>query len=293
MKADIERLEKNIYREMQQTEQLSKANELVEQRIQSLNKSLAEIDKAGEKMRTEKNALLEEYRDRINSYENCIQKNAILRNFVENWRCQVKRNKELVTFPAVIVNLATSLENFYSCNITGQLEGLVSNREAQGDILADDFDPKVANNHTQASPAARACCRYLMNATRHRRRRTVKLTNVNAGKQTITNAVESIKEPTDVAAVLETNDNQTNAQPPVTTQPNDQDPVRMMVIALPGPGYTVAKSGSCPPLDVVNDIEALDTVSTVTDNSDSVWMDERNRDLRLNSTESGDETSGI
>ncbi|KAL5104127.1 hypothetical protein TcWFU_007159 [Taenia crassiceps] len=155
LKADIERLEKNIYREMQQTEQLSKANELVEQRIQSLNKTLAEIDKASEKMRNEKNALLEEYRDRINSYENWIQKNSILRNFVENWRCQVKRNKELVTFPAVIVNLATSLENFYSCNITGQLESLISSREAQGDILLDDRSPVAAKIYSQAQPTTR------------------------------------------------------------------------------------------------------------------------------------------
>ncbi|VDK37016.1 unnamed protein product [Taenia asiatica] len=161
LKADIERLEKNIYREMQQTEQLSKANELVEQRIQSLNKTLEEIDKASEKMRNEKNTLLEEYRSRINSYENCIQKNAILRNFVENWRCQVKRNKELVTFPAVIANLAISLENFYSCNITGQLESLVSNREAQGDILVDDPDPVVAKNYTQARLSTKGTFRVL------------------------------------------------------------------------------------------------------------------------------------
>ncbi|KAH9279504.1 hypothetical protein ECG_07793 [Echinococcus granulosus] len=155
LQADIERLEKTIYREMQQTEQLSKANELVEQRIQSLNKTLAEIDKAGEKMRSEKNILLEEYRDRINSYENYIQKNGILRNFVENWRCQVKRNKELVTFPAVIVNLAAHLEKFYSCNITGQLEALVSSREAQGDTLLDDPVHVVTKNHTQVSPASK------------------------------------------------------------------------------------------------------------------------------------------
>lgn len=131
-----------------------------------------------------------------------------------------------------------------------------------------------------------------MNATRRGKRRTVKVKNVTADKNANTIVIESIQGPTDAATVVETNDNQNNAQYPVTNQPDNQDPVQMMVIALPGPGYTVAKSRSCPPLDVTNEIEALDTVSTVTDNSDSVWMDERNRDLRLNSGESGDETSG-
>ncbi|KAL5104075.1 hypothetical protein TcWFU_003522 [Taenia crassiceps] len=130
-----------------------------------------------------------------------------------------------------------------------------------------------------------------MNATRRARRSTVKLKNVNAGESANTIVIESIQGPADAATVVETNDKQTNAQFPVTSQPNNQDPVRMMVIALPGPGYAVAKSRSCPPLDVTNEIEALDTISTATDNSDSVWMDERNRDLRLNSEESDDETS--
>ncbi|KAL5966174.1 hypothetical protein TSMEX_006103 [Taenia solium] len=136
-----------------------------------------------------------------------------------------------------------------------------------------------------------ACCRYLMNVTRRGRRRTVKLKNATADKNANTIVIESIQGPTDTATVVETNDNQTNAHSPVTSQPGNQDPVRMMVIAMPGPGHTMPKSRSCPPLDVTNEIEALDTISTVTDNSDSAWMDERNRDLRLNLGESDDETS--
>ena len=59
--------------------------------------------------------LLEEYRNRINNYENCIQKNGILRQFVENWRFQVKQNKELVAFPSVIKNLYAFLKLDYIC----------------------------------------------------------------------------------------------------------------------------------------------------------------------------------
>ncbi|KAM3177414.1 hypothetical protein ACTXT7_004630 [Hymenolepis weldensis] len=118
LRADIERLEETIYRESQQTEQqnnknenrfcdiltplystniaLVLANELVEQRVQSLTKALEEIELANEKMRNEKTSLLEEYHNRLNNFENSLQRNAILRDFVENWRCQTKRNKELL-----------------------------------------------------------------------------------------------------------------------------------------------------------------------------------------------------
>lgn len=81
------------------------ANELVEQRVQSLTKALEEIEQANKKMRNEKTSLLEEYHNRLNSFENSLQKNAILRDFVENWRCQMKRNKELLVFPSVVRNL--------------------------------------------------------------------------------------------------------------------------------------------------------------------------------------------
>lgn len=50
---------------------------------------------------------------------------------------------------------ATSLENFYSCNIIEELEGLVGSREAQGDILMDDPGPVAAKSYAQAQPATK------------------------------------------------------------------------------------------------------------------------------------------
>ncbi|KAM3177411.1 hypothetical protein ACTXT7_004627 [Hymenolepis weldensis] len=79
-------------------------------------------------------------------------------------------------------------------------------------------------------------------------------------------------------------DNQNNAfsNSPVPTmsqsvstngnQSDCQDPVRTMVIALPGPGVNIPNNHrSCPPLDVTQEIEGLDTTSTITENSDSEW----------------------
>ncbi|CDS36438.1 expressed conserved protein [Echinococcus multilocularis] len=121
-----------------------------------------------------------------------------------------------------------------------------------------------------------ACCRYWLNATRNRKQKNPLPWNDTVIKGTNANSVDTINEPTDATNAVENNSNQANAPPPVTSQPGNRDPVRMMVIALPGPGHTVFKSRSCPPLDVTNEIEALDTVSTVTDNSDFAWMDARN-----------------
>nr|CDS22329.1 expressed conserved protein [Echinococcus granulosus] len=121
-----------------------------------------------------------------------------------------------------------------------------------------------------------ACCRYWLNATRNRKQKIPLPRNDTVINGTNANSVNTINEPTDATNAVENNGNQANALPPVTSQPGDRDPVRMMVIALPGPGHTVFKSRSCPPLDVTNEIEALDTVSTVTDNSDFAWMDARN-----------------
>ncbi|VUZ44503.1 unnamed protein product, partial [Hymenolepis diminuta] len=148
LRADIERLEETIYRESQQTEQLVLANELVEQRVQSLTKALEEIERANEKMRNERTNLLEEYHNRLNSFENSLQRNAILRDFVENWRCQMKRNKELLVFPSVVRNLANSLESFYSSNIADQLESLLPNSVAQED---DVLDSAIAENERNIS----------------------------------------------------------------------------------------------------------------------------------------------
>ncbi|KAM7534635.1 hypothetical protein Aperf_G00000108029 [Anoplocephala perfoliata] len=263
LRADIERLEETIYRETQQTDRLMKASELVEHRVQSLNKALEEVDRANEKMRNEKSSLLEEYHNRLNNYENSLQKNAILRDFVENWRCHVRRNKDLLVFPTVVKNLAASLEHFYSCNLADQLEGLVSNTEAEGNPSANSFPTEV---------------------------------EFIAAKQQATNVGSVNSPPHGVRAQTTNDDNQNNAclnfspaavttqpVPLNSTQPNDHDRVKTMVIALPGPGYQIPKTGSCPPIDVANEIEALDSISSITDNSDSTWIDQRNKELRHDS----------
>ncbi|VDN98099.1 unnamed protein product [Rodentolepis nana] len=151
LRADIERLEETIYRESQQTDQLTVANELVQQRIQTLTKALEEIERVNEKLRNEKTSLLEEYRNRLNNFENGLQRNAILRDFIEKWRCQVKRNKDLLVFPSVIKNLANSLESFYASNIADQLESLVPNPTAQGDTALDSSIPVNKNTTEQES----------------------------------------------------------------------------------------------------------------------------------------------
>nr|CDS30961.1 conserved hypothetical protein [Hymenolepis microstoma] len=151
LRADIERLEETIYRESQQTEQLTVANELVQQRVQTLTKALEEIEQVNEKMRNEKTSLLEEYHSRLNNFENGLQRNAILRDFVEKWRYQVKRNKDLLVFPEVIKNLANSLETFYASNIADRLESLVPNPSAQGDTVTDSSIAVSKNTTEQES----------------------------------------------------------------------------------------------------------------------------------------------
>nr|CDS30960.1 expressed conserved protein [Hymenolepis microstoma] len=87
-------------------------------------------------------------------------------------------------------------------------------------------------------------------------------------------------------------DNQNNAfsnsPVPTTSQPispsdcqsDFQDPVRTMVIALPGPGLNIPRNpGSCPPLNVNQEIGGLDTASTTTENSDLEWVDQINKEI--------------
>lgn len=103
--------------------------------------------------------------------------------------------------------------------------------------------------------------------------------------------VESVN-PTCYGVNAMNDDNQNNAfsnsPVPTTSQPvppngnqsDYQDPVRMMVIALPGPGLNIPNNHrSCPPLDVTQEIEGLDTTSTIMENSDSEWVDRRNKEI--------------
>ncbi|VDO00670.1 unnamed protein product, partial [Rodentolepis nana] len=72
--------------------------------------------------------------------------------------------------------------------------------------------------------------------------------------------------------------------PPSDFQSDFQDPVRSMVIALPGPGVNIPKNpGSCAPLDVNQEIGGLDTTSSITENSDLEWVDQRNKEMQYHS----------
>uniref|UniRef100_A0A5K3EP31 DUF4201 domain-containing protein n=1 Tax=Mesocestoides corti TaxID=53468 RepID=A0A5K3EP31_MESCO len=95
-------------------------------------------------MRSEKSQLLEEYRNKINDYEQFIQKNGMLRSFVEKWRKNVERKKDIVGFPEIIKNLALSLEQFYPNSITDRLEELVKEQEVQGETAAASLESRTS-----------------------------------------------------------------------------------------------------------------------------------------------------
>uniref|UniRef100_A0A0X3PBP4 Uncharacterized protein n=1 Tax=Schistocephalus solidus TaxID=70667 RepID=A0A0X3PBP4_SCHSO len=126
---DIEQLQQTFFRESQQSRSLSTANDLVEKRLQTLTKAVDDIRAAGEKMRTERLRVLNEFREKINEYEQILQKNDILLQFVEKWRENAENNRDLIAFPGIIQNLAHSLSHFYKIDLTGTLENIAENAE--------------------------------------------------------------------------------------------------------------------------------------------------------------------
>uniref|UniRef100_A0A0V0J5Z1 Uncharacterized protein n=1 Tax=Schistocephalus solidus TaxID=70667 RepID=A0A0V0J5Z1_SCHSO len=96
LKMDIEQLQQTFFRESQQSRSLSTANDLVEKRLQTLTKAVDDIRAAGEKMRTERLRVLNEFREKINEYEQILQKNDILLQFVEKWRENAENNRDLI-----------------------------------------------------------------------------------------------------------------------------------------------------------------------------------------------------
>ena len=143
-----------------------------------------------------------------------------------------------------------------------------------------------------------AFCRCLLNACR-RPKPSPPGQNYTDPNVNTDNRVETWTSPNLAATVVTNDENQNNAQTVVNNEPEvdpipngeDQTPVRPMVIALPGPGCSVPQNRSCPPMDIVLELEDIDSSSTITENSDINWLDKVNSNMRIVSGGSFDEAS--
>lgn len=148
-----------------------------------------------------------------------------------------------------------------------------------------------------------ACSRFCLNLFRSKKKKNGPETQFHGNsdpKGPEPNAVDSVNPP--YCGVYATNEGNQNAAfpnypAPINSQPiprntrlpDNHDHVGMTYIALPGPEFNYPKNtGSCPPQDVTQEIEGLETTSTITENSDSEWVDRRNKDVLRHS---GSDTS--
>ncbi len=69
-----------------QPNSLTLANGLVEKRLETLDKALEEANKSRARIHEDRVKVLDQFREKMASYEQLMQRNGALKDFLEKWR---------------------------------------------------------------------------------------------------------------------------------------------------------------------------------------------------------------